>query len=95
MRGNFLPKSCEEVRDLSALPSQLRRVLIREIEQGHAWACWGTNFQMWLFTGELSLTLSRERRAPVLRVSLYDELGDLKETGAWLAGRDGQWSRVE
>ena len=95
LRGSFLPKGCEEVRDLSALPSQLRRVLIGEIEQGHVWACWANNFQTWLFTGEMSLTLSRERRAPVLRVNLYDEVGELKETGAWLANRDGQWTRVE
>jgi len=93
MRGSFLPKGCEEVRDPTALPPQLRRVLAAEIEHGHVWACWANNVQIWLFTGEMSLALSRERKAPVLRVNLYDEMGELKESGAWLAGRDGKWNR--
>ena len=93
LRGSFLPKGCEQVHDPSTLPPQLRRVLAGEVEQGHIWACWANNFQTWLFTGEMSLTLSRERRAPVLRVNLYDEMGELKETGAWLAAREGKWTR--
>ncbi len=91
--GSFLPKDCYQVLDPSALSPQLRRVLAGEAEQGHVWACWANNFQTWLFTCEMSLTLSRERGAPVLKVNLYGEMGELKETGTWLAAREGQWSR--
>ena len=60
---------------------------------GHVWACWADNFHTWLFTCEMSLPLSHKRSAPVLEVSIYDEAGELKEAGSWVAGRGGNWSR--
>jgi hypothetical protein len=92
-RGNFLPKACDRIRDSGALSPQLRRVLAGEAQQGHVWACWANNFQTWLFTCEMSLASSRERGAPVLKVNLYDETGELKETGTWLADPQGNWHR--
>jgi hypothetical protein len=91
--GSFLPKDSYRILDPSALSPQLRRVLAGEAEQGHVWACWANNFQTWLFTCEMSLTASRERGAPVLKVTLYGEMGELKDTGTWLAAREGEWSR--
>jgi hypothetical protein len=29
----------------------------------------------------------------VLKVNLYGEMGELKDTGTWLAAREGEWSR--
>ena len=92
-RGGFLPKTCDRIRDARELSSQLRRVLAGEIEQGRVWACWVNSFQTWLFTCEMSLASSRERGAPVLNVNLYDETGELKETGTWLADKQGKWTR--
>jgi len=39
----------------------------------------------------MALPLSRERGAPVLRVSRYKETGELTEVGAWTPDRDGRW----
>ena len=93
-RGGFLPKDCYQVRAPSALPSQLRRVLAGEIQQGHVWTCWANNFHTWLFICEMLLPPSRERGAPVLKVDLYNEAGELKETGTWVADREGKWNRT-
>jgi hypothetical protein len=90
--GGFLPKTCDRIRDARELSPQSRWVLARKIEQGHVWACWANSFQTWLFTCEMSLARSRERGAPVLTVNLFDETGELKEAGTWVAGRDGKWS---
>jgi hypothetical protein len=92
-RGSYLPKECYQVRDPRELSSQLRRVLADEAQQGHVWACWVNAFQTWLFTCEMSLVASRERGAPVLKVNRYDETGELKETGTWLADKQGTWTR--
>ena len=93
VRGNFLPRACYRVRDPGALSSQMRRVVAAKTEQGHVWMCWANNFQFWLFTCEMSLSASRERGAPVLTVDLYDEGGELKETGSWVSTPQRTWQR--
>jgi len=91
--SNLLPKNCCQIRDPGALPSRLRRLVARESEKGHIWACWADNFNTWLFTCEMSLPSSRERAAPVLQVARYDEAGELKESGSWMVDQDGRWHR--
>jgi hypothetical protein len=93
MRGNRLPKDCYQIRNSRSLSPQLRRILTREAQEGHIWACWADNHHTWLFTCEMSLPLSRERGAPVLQVCLYDEAGELKEAGTWVADPHGEWRR--
>ena len=44
-------------------------------------ARWVNNFQVWLFTAGMSLLLSRERGASVLRVNLYDDADALQDAG--------------
>ncbi len=78
---------------LRALSPQLQRVVQRATQKGNVWACWADSYNTWLFTREMSLPLSRERGAPVLRVYLYDEAGELKEPGIWVADQEGKWSR--
>ena len=56
-------------------------------------ACWADSYHGWLFTCEMSLPLSRERGAPVLQVDLYDEAGELKDTGIWVTDPEGKWTR--
>jgi hypothetical protein len=41
----------------------------------------------------MSLPLSRERGAPVLRVDLYDEAAELKDAGVWVTDQEGKWTR--
>jgi len=93
MRGNLLPEGCYQVRDSSVLSRELQRVVAREVQEGHAWACWADNFRTWLFTCEMLLASSRERGAPVLLVNLYDEAGELKDSGPWVTDQEGCWRR--
>ena len=92
-RSNRLPKNCYQIRDPETLLPQLQRVVAREIDKGHTWACWADPFDTWLFTCEMSLPSSRERATTVLLVNLYDEAGELKESSSWMADPDGQWHR--
>jgi hypothetical protein len=92
-RGSLLPKDCYQIRDSSGLSAQLQRVLAREAKTGRIWGCWANSSRAWLFTCEMSLSSSRERAAPVLQVSCYNELGELEETGTWVAGPHGEWHR--
>jgi len=93
--SNLLPKNCYPIRDPSTLPPQLQRVVAREIEQGHIWACWADPFNTWLFTCEMSLPSSRERATPVLHVNLYGEAGELKGSGSWVTDQEGKWHHCE
>jgi hypothetical protein len=90
-RGDFVPREAYQVRDPRALPAALRKVGSQAIQQGHVWSCWADNFHFWLFTCEMSLSLSRERGSPVLKVSRYDETGELTEAGTWTADGEGRW----
>jgi hypothetical protein len=60
---------------------------------GKSWRCWtDAGFHIWLFVGEMSLPLSRERGSPVLRVEHFREDG-LRETNNWMIDRQGKWHR--
>jgi hypothetical protein len=91
--GNLLPEGSFQIRDRSVLPEELQRVLTRAIRQGQAWSCWGHCARTWLFTGDMSLPLSRERGTPVLLVSVYGEDGQLQDSGNWMADPRGTWWR--
>lgn len=92
-RANILPEGSYPVRDARELPPRLKVVIARALAQGHVWACWARTSQIWLFTCEMSLPLSRERGAPVVAVRGYDEDGELKESGTWRIDALGNWSR--
>lgn len=91
--GGELPDNCYQVRDPSGLPSALRSVLARAIEQGEAWSCWARGSQLWFFTCHLSLERSRERGGPVILVRVYDEDAQLRDSGAFRFDSQGSWSR--
>ncbi len=92
-RARILPDDSYQVRDPSRLPRRLQDLLARAIEQGQVWSCWARGSQLWLFTGDMSLPLSRERGAPVILVRLYGEDAQLKDSGIWRADPLGVWSR--
>lgn len=92
-RSGVMPEGAYQLRDPDSLPPEVRLVLNQITGTGQVWTCWAYATRLWLFTGEVSLPLSRERRAPVLRVNLYGEDGQLKESGAWMTHPDGDWQR--
>jgi hypothetical protein len=88
------PKDSYQIRDPSSLPSQLQTLVAQAAEQGRVWACWANSYETWLFTAEMSLPLSRERGAPVLLMSRYDERGELKDAASWISDPHGTWRRL-
>jgi hypothetical protein len=92
-RGDHLPPDSYEVHDRSTLPEALRKLAARATQQGRVWRCWACRSHAWLFTADMSLPLSRERGAPVLQVSSYDEHGALTDSGCWMVDRQSNWMR--
>jgi hypothetical protein len=92
-RAGLVPEGAYQLRDRSKLPSALEHVLIQTATGTRVWTCFTDGFRIWLFTGEMSLELSRERGAPVLTVNVYSESGDLQEANHWTTDRDGNWQR--
>ena len=92
-RAGVLPKDSFQIRDSTALPSPLQKLVGRAASEGRVWSCWANNFEFWLFTCEMSLTLSRERREPVLLVNRYAESGELQDAGTWMMNPEGKWQR--
>ena len=88
----FLPESAYQIRDPAQMPRQLLRAAIEATAHGRVWSCWADGFHTALFTGEMSLPQSRERGVPVLNVDRYDDEG-LRDSGAWMRDRDGNWAR--
>lgn len=93
LRANILPEGSYPLRDPRELPPSLQIVIARALSQGQAWVSWARTHQIWLFTCEMSLPLSRERGAPVVLVRRYDEDGGLQDSGAWRFDALGNWSR--
>lgn len=92
-RVNFLPEDAYRLRDSREVPARLKIVIARARTQGQVWECWARTSQIWLFTCEMSLALSRERGTPVLQVRCYDEDGQLKDSGTWRFDAMGTWTR--
>jgi hypothetical protein len=90
----LVPSGAYPIRDLKSVPRELRSIAAQATKQGRAWACWAQSFRNWLFIGEMSLALSRERGRPVLKVDVHDESG-FKDSGLWMPDRDGRWHRCE
>jgi|SRR5215472_9694607 len=92
-RSGIVPESAYPVRDRSGLPGRVQTIVSRAIAQGQVWSAWARGAHVWLFTCEMSLPLSRERGAPVLAVSFYNEDGELTDSGTWRYDPLGSWSR--
>jgi hypothetical protein len=92
-RSDVVPKDAYQIRDPNALVPLLQRIVVQAGAEGRVWACWEYGAQQWLFTAEMSLPLSRERRTPVLNINRYNDHGELVDTGNWLLDPDGVWRR--
>jgi hypothetical protein len=92
-QASLVPADAYQLRNSEGLPRALQRVLLETAPNDGVWTCWSDGFRIWLFTGEMSLPLSRERGAPVLTVSKYSEQGYLQEVGQWTVDREGSWRR--
>ena len=92
VRGKLVPDGAYRIRDPASAPKELRRIARIATGAGRAWSCWAQGFRHWLFIGEMSFSLSRERGAPVMLVDIYDEEG-LQDSSSWVPVRDGTWQR--
>lgn len=92
--SDVLPPGAYEICERSSVPRELRGIATRASQKGQVWACWSHSFRTWLFTGEMSLPLSRERGAPVLQVNRYTD-GGLQDSAPWIPDRNGKWCRCD
>jgi hypothetical protein len=88
----IVPEGAYQIRDRRDLPTRVQTIVSRARAQGHVWSGWARGAHIWLFTCEMSLPLSRERGAPVLLVRLYNEEGEVTDSGTWRY-QLGTWSR--
>lgn len=92
-RTASLPPGAYQVRDTWELPNTLRGIVAQAAARGETWLCFARGSQIWLFIGEMSLALSRERGAPVLLVRQYDEDANIGDSGTWRFDALGTWTR--
>jgi hypothetical protein len=90
----LVPKGSYEIRQLGSVPRQVRKALTQAVKEGQTWSCWAHGLHTWLFTCNMSRSLSRERGAPVLQVSLYGDDGELRDRGSWIPDEHGKWCRA-
>ena len=73
------------------LPAAMQELAREARKAGRSSCCWMLpGLHVWLFIGEMSLPLSRERGAPVLQLWYYRETG-LIQTGHWFVDRRAHW----
>jgi hypothetical protein len=92
-RTSRIPDDSYRVRAVSELPMSLRLVVARAVAEGRVWTCWARGSEVWLFTSEISLELSRARGVPVLLVNAYREDAELTDSGVWRYDPTGTWRR--
>lgn len=92
-RAHILPEDTYQIRDARELPTGLQAVVTRATDQGLVWSCRARGAELWLFTCDMSLPLSRERGTPVLLVRVYGEDAEVKDSGTWRYDPRGTWSR--
>jgi hypothetical protein len=92
VRAHLVPDGAYQIRHPRAVPRDLRRIATHATEKGRVWSCWADGLRTWLFTGEMSMPLSRQRGAPVVQVDLYSDDGST-DSGLWTPSSDGGWRR--
>ncbi|HMK21954.1 MAG TPA: hypothetical protein VK466_06445 [Terriglobales bacterium] len=92
-RAHILPEGAYQIRNVRELPAGLEAVVTRAIAQGQVWSCWARAAEIWLFTCDMSLPLSRERGTPVLMVRVYGEDAEVMDSGTWRYDPLGTWGR--
>jgi hypothetical protein len=92
-QSDAVPRGSYQIRELSSVPREVRKVVSQAIKEGQTWSCRAHGLHTWLFTCDMSRPLSRERGAPVLHVSLYGDDGGLRDCGIWTPDQHGRWCR--
>jgi hypothetical protein len=91
-RARILPEGAYQVRDRRELPNRVQAIVSRTKALAQVWSGWVRGAHVWLFICEMSLPLSRERGTPVLIVRLYNEDGEVVDSGTWRY-QLGTWAR--
>ena len=92
-QSDVVPKGSYRIRQPRSMPRELRKVLTRAVKEGETWSCWAHGLHTWLFTCNMCRPLLRERGTPVLRVSIYDDAGGLRDRASWMPDQHGKWCR--
>ena len=92
-QSDVVPSGSYRIHEPSSVPREVRKALTQAVKEGQTWSCWAYGRHTWLFTCNMSRSLSRERGAPVLQVSLYGDDGGLRDCGAWTPNQHGKWCR--
>jgi hypothetical protein len=92
-QSEVVPRGSYQLHEPYSVPCDVRRVLTQAVKEGQTWSCWAHGGRLWLFTCNISSSLSRECGAPVLHVSLYGEHGELRDYGTWMPDCQGKWCR--
>jgi hypothetical protein len=92
-QSDVVPKGSYQIRKRDSVPPEARKILTQALKEGQTWSCWAHGLHTWLFTCNMSRRLSRERGAPVLRVSIYGDDGQLRDCGSWMPDQHGKWCR--
>jgi hypothetical protein len=90
-----VPKGSYQIREPGSVPRDVRKVLTQAVREGHSWSCRAHGLHTWLFTCNISHSLSREHGAPVLQVSVYGDDGGLQDCGTWMPDQHGKWCRSD
>jgi len=89
-----VPRGSYQIHQAGSVPREVRKVLTQAVKDGQTWSCWAHGLHTWLFTCNMSQSLSRERGAPVLQVSVYGDDGDLRDRASWMPDQHGKWCRA-
>ena len=90
-----LPGDSYPLTEERQLTPSLEKLALRSLDEGHVWRAWTDDREMWLWTSEMSLALSRERGMPVMEVRQYDEQGQMNSAGTWVRVRHDAWQRCD
>jgi hypothetical protein len=88
-----LPIGARPVIDGGELPSPLQKLVIKLHHSDQVWSAWIDEEDIWFFTAEMSLSLSREHGRPTLEVGSYNVDGTMKEWQPWVYLNEGTWQQ--
>jgi hypothetical protein len=75
------------------LPAALQRLAVNVVRVDGAWRAWTSYDGIRLFIAEISLELSRERGRPALKISYYNDLGELQKYSHWILLSNDAWQQ--
>jgi len=84
----------DRITDRTQLSLLLQRLASRSENEGVAWVAWHQQLDIVFFGAELALDLSLKLRRPVLRVTVYDEVGKVRRQMVWVHASRGKWVRL-